>query len=287
MVGIPFMLAYEATGNDLYRNVVTRASGSLATRYSATVGALRSWSWGSWDDGNRFTVIVDNLMNLRMLLWASRQPGGNPQWEAMAIEHGLTTIRELMREDGSTYHVVVFDKNTGSVLEKTTHQGYNGQSTWSRGQAWAIYGFTDLAIFTGDSRFVEAAVRSADYWMKNLPVDRIPPYDFDDPSAGVPKDSSAAAVAAAGLFRLAEIIEADQPVKAKAYRETAMEMLFRLSFPPYLRSMEAVNAILGQGSVKKGSHHQSLSYGDYYFVEALLHLTGHLRNPGIFGYETE
>jgi hypothetical protein len=130
---------YRLTGNDAYRAVVLQAARSLATRFNPTVGCIKSWDWGQWKD--RFPVIIDNMMNLELLLWASKN-GGESAWYDMAVSHALQTMKNHVRADGSTYHVVEYDSSTGEVIERVTHQGYADASTWARGQSWGIYGFT-------------------------------------------------------------------------------------------------------------------------------------------------
>jgi len=259
--------AYELTGNDAYRRVVLRAAESLASRYSPVVGATRSWGKPSSPD---FTVIVDNLMNLELLFWASKH-GGDPALYAMALSHALKTMRNHVRSDGSTYHVVDFDPQTGGVKRKRTRQGYSRDSTWSRGQAWAVYGFTMAYRETGDGRLLGSARRVADWFVAHLPPDGVPYWDFDAPGIpDTPRDSSAAAIAASGLLELAAL--EPEAGRAAGYRTAADSMIATLSADPYLARDEATQAILLHGTQDKpkGDFDTGLAFGDYYFVEALL-----------------
>jgi unsaturated chondroitin disaccharide hydrolase len=259
--------AYRLTGNDAYRRVVVRGAESLASRYGPAVGATRSWGDRH---SPRFTVIVDNLMNLELLLWASKH-GGDPAWFGMALSHALRTLRTHVRGDGSTYHVVDFDPRTGAVKRKHTRQGHAARSTWSRGQAWAIHGFTMVYRETRDGRLLEAARHVAGWFIAHLPPDRVPYWDFDAPGIpNAPRDSSAAAIAASGLLELA-ILEPD-PARADRYRGSAESIIAALSSEPYIARGDPTQAILMRGTQDRPRRNfdTGLSFGDYYFLEALM-----------------
>lgn len=259
--------AHRLTGDDAYRRVVLRGARSLASRFGPAVGATRSW-------GNRnspdFTVIVDNMMNLELLFWAAKH-GGNPAWYGMALSHALRTMRAHVRGDGSTFHVVDFDPHTGAVKRKRTRQGHARGSTWSRGQAWAIHGFTMAYRETGDRRFLATVRRAADWFISHLPPDEVPYWDFDAPGIpSAPRDSSAAAIAASGLLELAAL-EPD-PARAARYRDSGESIIASLSTPSYLGRGGATQALLLHATQDrpKGSFDTGLVFGDYYFIEALL-----------------
>ena len=252
-----------------YRDEIIDAAGSLARRFDDDVGALRSWSWGDWDKGSNFTVIVDNMMNLELLLWAADQNGGDPAWREMAIDHADTTMEHFFREDGSVYHVVVFDENSGEVRERTTHQGYSADSVWSRGQAWAIYGYAMMYRETGEIRFLEQAEVAADYFLANLPADGIPYWDFSSPL--IPddvKDSSAASIAASALLETSALV-ADE-AEANRYAEAAAALLQDLLGDGYFTG-QSTDALLAAGTYnwKDDNKDTGTIWGDYYFVEAL------------------
>lgn len=259
------------TNDAAYRQVVLTGAGSLAKRYSATVGSIRSS--GSIDDMNNFQVIIDNMMNLEILFWAARNGGAHELYD-MAVSHALTARANQVRADGSTYQVVTYDPRSGAVKSKGTNQGYSSESTWSRGQAWALYGFTMAYRETGDARFLETARQTADYFINHLPADKVPYWDFELPStAGQPRDSSAAAIAASGLLELSRL----DPDSANQQRDldSAKSILTALSSPAYLAEGTGYRSILLHGtrnnrSSDTDSHDTGLSYGDYYFLEALL-----------------
>jgi hypothetical protein len=268
-VGFLIMSSYEngyrATGVDAYRQVVLTAARSLASRFSPVVGCTRSWDSSS---SSNFTVIVDNMMNLELLFWAAAH-GGDPAWKNMAISHALKTREQFLRPDGSTFHVVDFDPATGAVRRKRTVQGLSADSTWSRGQAWAVYGFTTAFRETRDSRLLDAARRTADYYVAHLPADKVPYWDFAAAQPGQPRDSSAAAIAASGLLELARL-EPSASRRSK-YRAAAGATLDSLSSSAYLAKGTASKSILlhGTGNKPAGDFDRGYATGDYYFIEAL------------------
>jgi hypothetical protein len=259
--------AYRLTGTESYRDVLLTGAATLASRYDPEVGMIRSL--GSTTDTTNFQVIIDNLMNLELLFWAADH-GGNPAWRTMATSHARRAIEDAQRPDGSIYHLTNYDPTTGALASKGTIQGYDTESTWSRGQAWAIAGWTIAYRYTGDPRFLDAARRAADYFTAHLPADKVPYWDFELPSTtGEPRDSSAAAIAASGLLELATF-EADPAVRLTRIG-AAKDMLASLSSPAYLSEGTTNAAILLHGTRHKpaGSYDHGLIFGDYYFLEAL------------------
>src|SRR5687768_6883455 len=269
---------YLLTGNPRFRDVILDGSRSLMTRYDPDVGAIQSWDTqhhtdrrGSW----RFPVIVDNLLNLEMLFWAARH-GGDPDWSAAAATHAMTSARAHLRPDGSTAHVALFDPGTGALERTTTWQGYSDSSTWARGQAWAIHGLTTAFRWTRNRALLEAAQRTADFFVRNLPGDAVPYWDFRHPATPrAERDASAAAIAASGLLDLARW--SDGAASAR-YRDAATRMLASLS-SSYLTAGTSSAAILQHAVGQRPQNVEidvGLVYADYYFVEAAL------RSRGIF-----
>jgi unsaturated chondroitin disaccharide hydrolase len=172
-------------------------------------------------------VIVDNMMNLELLFWASKH-GGRRAWYDMAVSHALHTARDHVRPDGSTYHLVVYDPATGAVRSRDTVQGYSASSTWARGQAWALNGFTMTYRETADTRFLNTARLAADWLIDHRPPDHIPYWDFNDPAIpNAPRDTSAAAIVASGLLELSQL-DPDGARSAR-YASTARAILAELS----------------------------------------------------------
>jgi hypothetical protein len=250
------------TGDLEYRDIVHTAARTLSRRFDSDVGATRSWNSGS------FKVIIDNMMNLELLIWSAKN-GGSAALYDMAVSHAATTLANHVRADGSTYHVVDFSPTTGRVLSRTTHQGKSNESTWSRGQAWAVYGFTMVYRETGDPRFLEAARRTADYFIDHLPADFVPQADFQSTYTDLAhKDSSASAIAAAGLIELSTL-ESDS-ARQQRYWGSAVRMLGSLSSPTYFSSATNNAGLLLHGSRNYPGDNRSYMFGDYYFLEAVL-----------------
>ncbi|WP_232293290.1 glycoside hydrolase family 88 protein [Stigmatella aurantiaca] len=259
-------LAYQLTGNDSYRQVLLTAAGALASRYNPRVGIISCCDWNpDW----QLPLVVDTMMNLELLLWGSEN-GGQAGWRDMAVNHALRTLSDLVRPDGSTFHVADYARNTGALRFQGTYQGYSNASTWTRGQAWAVYGYTLVYRYTRDPRMLEAAQKVTDYYLSRLPADGIPPWDFDAPASQLLKDSSAAAAVASALLELTNYVS--DPSKQRLYWNAAMRMLDSLSSPAYLAAGTSSPGILqhGVGHYPAGQEVDvSLAYGDYYFIEAL------------------
>lgn len=258
--------AYDLTGVKSYRNSALAAATQQAARFSSRAGTLRSRNTTS-----EHRVIVDEMMNTQLLFWAARH-GGSPLLRDMAQAHARTAARDFVREDGSTYHVVDYDLVTGGLIGTSTAQGYSASSMWSRGQAWAIYGFTNAYKETGDPLFLDTARRVADAYWSELPSDTVPFWDFRDPAIpDAPRDSSAAAIAASGLIALS-LVETDS-ARAAECAERAKASIAALLSPRYQsadRAMVLRNGTLNYYSEK--TRGCALSFGDYFFAEALMRL---------------
>lgn len=279
--------AYEQTGKDAYKDILVQSARSLSTRFNPVTGCIKSWnSFKSWH-GNRtynFPVIIDNMMNLELLFFASKVTG-DTSFRHVAVTHALNTMKFQVRPDYSSYHVVCYDTVTGKVLGRETAQGYADNSTWARGQAWAIYGFTMVYRETKDPRFLTTAQGLADFFIhhKNLPEDKIPYWDFNAGQKGyIPgvgsnankvaqayRDVSASAIVASALLELGGY----SGVKGKEYREVAVKMLHALASPAYRAQPGSNGNFLLMHSVGSIPHNSEIDvplvYADYYFLEAL------------------
>ena len=282
-----FMI-YDSFGQDFrldgaFGTYCLQAAATLATRYNAIVGCIRSWD--SINDTTQFRVIIDNMMNLELLLWGSKQPGGSSTWKTMAISHATKTLNNHVRSDGTTFHVVNYDQKTGAVISKYTVQGYSNSSTWSRGQAWALYGFSIVYRETGNSTFLTGARRTADAFLRLLHFDPtgksspdpIPYWDFSAPvtlaSTLADKDSSAGAIGASGLLELSKW-ETDSARKA-VYANAAAAILTKLATSSYVASESQGEALLMHGTSNRpgNSYNTGTIYGDYFLLEAVLKLS--------------
>jgi unsaturated chondroitin disaccharide hydrolase len=256
---------YAITHDKTYKSTIMRAAKSLATRYNPTVGAVRSW--GARSNTRHFKVIIDNMMNLRLLFWASAH-GGQRAWKHIAVRHALTTAAHFVRADGSVIHLVDFDPATGEVLGTANPQGYSADSTWSRGQAWAAYGFTTAYAQTGNKQLLTEARRTAGFFIAGLPADCVPYWDFDAPDIpNAPTDTSAAAIASAGMLQLSRLDpNAD---RRKRYALNASRILSSL----------ADNYVAAHGQATLNGSVSTLgvdppdigtAYGDYYLFQAVM-----------------
>ena len=264
-----FANAYRITGDERFRIPAMTAARLLANRFNPVVGAIKSWDW--MDASKPFPVIADNMMNLELLFWAARQKNGDPHWKDIATQHARTTLREHVRPDGSSYHVVVFDPKTGKVLQKLTHQGYADSSTWARGQAWLIYGFTMTFRETGEREFLDAARKLADWYLAHLPRDGMPCWDFNAPDCE--KDASAAAIAASGLLELGTYVP--RPDNER-YRTAATKTLNELSAHYTSKTAQSLLVHAVGNKPANSEVDVGLTYADYYYVEALLRERGQM-----------
>jgi unsaturated chondroitin disaccharide hydrolase len=267
-----FGQAYRLTGDDAHRQVLLTAAGSLARRFNPTVGVIDCCDWndGTW----HVPAVTDTMMNLELLFWAARN-GGNTAWNDMALRHALKTAADMVRADGGTFHVVDYS-TSGAILSRSTFQGFSNSSTWARGQAWAIHGFTTAYRYTRDPRMLQAAQKVTDYYLARLPADSIPNWDFDAPADQQQKDSSAAAIVASALQELSRYV--GDPAVAQRYQNAALAMLDSLASPAYLAPATSGGpGILLHGvafyrtAIKPQGEDidKSLIYGDSYLVEAV------------------
>ena len=264
---------YEATKNERYKQLALQAADSLATLFNNKVGTILSWPRHVKDYGGHNT-IMDNMMNLELLFWASEN-GGNQYLRDIALRHAETTLENHFRTDGSCYHVAIYDTLTGQFKGGVTHQGCADYSMWSRGQSWAIYGYTMVYRYTKDKRFINHAQKVTDIYLKRLHEtsdDWVPIWDIDDPRGmAAPKDASAACVVASALLELCQYVDTE---KGRTYREAAISMLRELSTDRYQSRNCNISFLMhSTGHHPAGSEiDASIIYADYYYLEALLRL---------------
>lgn len=272
MINCSFGNGLRVTGDPAYKDIMITGAYSLATRFRPLIGCIQSWnSRNNW----QCPVIIDNMMNLEFLMWAFRE-SGDSSFYRICVTHSDTTIKNHFRPDFSSYHVVSYDTITGRVEKKQTHQGAADESAWARGQVWGLYGFTTMYRDTRLERYLNQARNIAEFLINhpNMPSDGIPYWDFNAP--GIPdalRDASAGAIMASALLELGEYVDV---ITAKKYRQFAEKQLRTLASPEYLAEEgENGNFILkhGVGHLPgKSEVDVPLTYGDYYFIEALLRL---------------
>ena len=269
MIGDSFGKAYEITGEQSYRDVMIQAARTLITRFSPKVGCIRSWDHNA--DRWRYPVIIDNMMNLEMLFNTAKLTGDKRFYD-IAVNHANTTMKNHFRPDFSSYHVVDYDPETGQVRMRVTHQGLSDDSFWSRGQGWALYGYTMCYRFTHDSRYLDQAKGVARFLLSlpNMPADGVPYWDMKDPAIPrSPRDASAAALMASALYELCGYVDSDD---AKTYRVAADKIIDSLI--DHYQAPEGKDQgfllLHSTGHKPAGSEIDvPLSYADYYYVEAL------------------
>ena len=264
---------YRLTGKPEYKEGLLHAADSLAMLYNPVVGTILSWPGMVKKENWPHNTIIDNMMNLELLFWAARNGGGQYLYD-IACKHAETTMKHQFRKDYSCYHVAVYDTLDGHFIKGVTHQGLSDDSMWARGQAWAIYGYTMVYRETHDVRFLDFARKVSDVYLSRLPEDMIPYWDFNAPelSSGEPKDASASAITASALLELSTYINDSD--SASFYRNKAVEMLQILSSPAYqARNKKDAFLLHSVGHMNKGWEvDASISYADYYYLEALVRL---------------
>jgi unsaturated chondroitin disaccharide hydrolase len=264
MVFCSYGNGYRMTGDETYKDVVIQASESLISRFNPTVGCIRSWDFGSW----QFPVIIDNMMNLEMLFWVSKETG-DPRFKDIAVSHADVTLAHHFRDDWSSFHVVSYDTLTGEPIVKQTHQGLNDDSAWGRGQAWGFYGYTMCYRETGDKKYLAAAENMGDFILEHLPEDMISYWDFNDPAIpNTNRDASAAAIMASAYYELSTFSD-----KGQTYLDAADKIMATLTSENY-RVNDGSNGgfILKHSVGHKPVNSEvdvALNYADYYYLEAL------------------
>jgi unsaturated chondroitin disaccharide hydrolase len=264
----------EGRPNAALNDVVIRAGQVLAMRFKEKGEYLRSFISDE-------SLFIDIMMNVPVIFYAAIETK-DPGLMRVAMRHCLTTRRTIARGDGSTAHEGIFDTSTGEFLRQTTHQGYRGDSCWSRGLTWSLYGYSTCYELTRDARFLQMAELHADFYLEHTPADGVPPWDYDHPERLDRKewlpDSSAGAIGASGLLTLARLTP--DRVRGRAYREFALRAAETLVRPPYL----ALDDAKWEGILKRGVYHihkdlgvdESVMWGEFFFVEALTKAMGEL-----------
>lgn len=272
MLYCSFGQGYNLTGNPRYLDIIEEGTGSLLTRYDAKLGVIKSWeSSQQW----KYPVIIDNMMNLEMLCFMTRETG-NRHYADVAKRHANTTMDNHFRDDYSTYHVVSYDPETGRPHARQTAQGYADESAWARGQAWGLYGYTMMYRETLDRRYLEQARHIAEFICShpNLPEDGIPYWDFNAPDIPTAyRDASAGAIMASAFIELSQL---DPSEDASRWLALAQKQLRSLSSPAYLARVGEQNGFILKHSVGSLPGNSEidvpLTYADYYYVEALLRM---------------
>jgi unsaturated chondroitin disaccharide hydrolase len=267
MLYCPFGNGYRLTKNETYKSIMLTGAKSLASRFNPKVGLIKSWD--IFQKTYHYPVIIDNMMNLEFLFWASKA-SKNKEFYNLSVTHADNTLKNHFRDDYSSYHVICYD-STGIVLAKKTHQGASDESAWARGQAWALYGYTVMYRETNDLKYLRHAQKIAQFILNNpnLPKDKIPYWDYS--KFGEERDASAGAITASALLELSQYSKGKQRVN---YIIAATKMLESLSSPTFRAKIGENNQFILKHSTghKPGKSEVDvpLVYADYYYLEALL-----------------
>jgi hypothetical protein len=255
-----------------YREVILQATESLSKRYTDHMQLIRSWDWNG--DVWQYPVIIDNMMNLEILMWSSKQ-SGNKRFEEIATNHADKTMKNHFRSNYSCYHLVDYDTITAQARLKQTVQGFSDSSSWARGQAWALYGYTMMYRETGLSKYLTQAENIAQFIVNHprLPKDKIPYWDFDAPN--IPdalRDASAGAIMASAFIELSKLSKNKN--LSKKILKTAEQQIISLSSEQYFANIGTNGNFILKHSVGslpgKTEVDVPLTYADYYYIEALI-----------------
>ena len=259
---------WELTGDDTCRQVIIQGGRTMATRFNSACKFLRSFLAPD-------SIFIDIMMNVGIIAVAGLETG-DQGLVGVAEQHCETTRKYLVRGDGSTSHEGIFDLDTGEFVRQTTQQGWRNDSSWARGQAWSLYGFTSMYALTGNPHWLATAQLNADYWLEHTgPAiqggeDPVPPNDFDEPNPVRRWESSAAACAAGGLIMLASLVPDDD--QALRYHDHAEATIERLCDPEFVAHEDAWEGVLKHGSYHEAKQlgvDESVMWGEYFFVETL------------------
>ncbi|MEP4531529.1 MAG: glycoside hydrolase family 88 protein [Cyclobacteriaceae bacterium] len=269
-INCSFGNAYRVTGKEEYKEVIVESANTLSTRYDSVVGCIKSWDFGK--DQWQFPVIIDNMMNLELLFEATKITGDS-SYHNIAVSHADNTLKNHYRSDKSSYHVIDYSTESGEVVQHLTHQGYDAESVWSRGQAWGLYGFTMAYRYTQSQAYLDHALKIAEFILnqENQPEDLIPYWDLKDPSIpNSPRDASAAAVIASALLEL----NSYEPVEQLS--AAAFTIIQNLSSDNYALDVADNTPFIldhSTGNMPKSDEVDvPINYADYYFLEALFRL---------------
>lgn len=255
---------WDITGDNQKYQVLETAAESLASRYNSAGGYLKSFV-------GAHSNLIDNMMSVILIFFIAHE-SKNKRLMDIAETHAITAMRFLVRGDGSAAHEAVFNPETGEFLRTDTHQGYRRDSSWSRGQAWVIYGFSHAYRYSRNRKFLETAKRGADFFLERTEAYPVPPNDFEEPEPKYRYESSAGAAAAAGMLHLCEELKKEN-LYYRPYEDASLEILQELCSQSFLAAVDEE----WDGILKHGIYHldkelgvdESMIWGDYFFLEAL------------------
>lgn len=275
-VGFMWLLSsvadYRLTGNQRARTRGLHMASTLAGRFNPNGNFIRAWNTNPHDNSdNTGWAIIDSMMNIPLLYWATEETR-DPRFRSIAMKHANTLMNHAVRPDESVRHIMEFNPETGEYIKNHTGQSYMEEGSWTRGQAWALYGFTLSFLHTGKQEYLDTAKRVAHYFIANILEDPIPPCDFRGPEEPVYKDTTAGLCAACGLLELAEAVP---ECERKLYRNAALRIL-KATEDRYCDWSETEDSIVQYGTEAYhfGEKNIPIIYADYFLIEALLKLKG-------------
>lgn len=270
--------AWKLTGNETAKKAALLAADNLMGRFQEKGQFFQAW--GELGAADNYRLIIDCLLNMPLLFWAS-QATGDPRYEEKARAHITTAMKYVIRPDHSTYHTYFFDPATGEPVRGVTHQGNRDGSAWARGQAWGIYGSAMAYRYERNEEYIDVFEKVTDYFLAHLPKDLVPYWDFDfDDGSSEPRDSSSAAIAACGMLEMAKYLPEE---KAAYYEDMAKRLMEALWERCAVKSRKESNGLLLHGTYARGSEGNTCTdrgvdecntWGDYYYMEALVRLAG-------------
>lgn len=271
MMYCPYGNLNRITPKDEYKTILVNSARSLATRFNPKVGCIRSW--GKSDDTTMFRVIIDNMMNLELLFWAAKETADQSLYN-IAVTHANTTLKNHFRPDNSSYHVVVYNPQTGNVMRRQTAQGAADESAWARGQSWGLYGYTLMYRETKDKKYLGQAQHIAAFILNhpNLPADKIPYWDYNAPGIpGAYRDASSSAIMASALIELSGYSNKELSKKYLSVAETILQTLSSAEYKAKVGENGGFMLMHSVAHLPKNTEVDSpLPYADYYYAEALL-----------------
>lgn len=269
--------AYKLTGNEHAKKAALLAADHLAARYRETGQFLQAW--GNVGEASEYRLIIDCLLNLPLLYWAT-EVTGDGSYAKKAENHIKTAMKCVVRPDHSTYHTHFIDMKTGEPTSGVTHQGNRNNSAWARGQAWGVYGIALSYRYLKDPSYIDLFCTVTDYFIEHLPDDLVPYWDFDfDTGSEEPRDSSASAITICGIYEMLPHLE---PAQAEKYKNVADRMLRALVDRCGNGDLRQSNGLLLHGTYARDSKENTCknrgvdecnTWGDYFYMEALIRLT--------------
>jgi unsaturated chondroitin disaccharide hydrolase len=264
--------AYKLTGENPGKEVALEAAELLLTRYSEKAGIIQAW--GELTDPKQSgRMIIDCMMNLPLLYWAS-EVTGDQTYRQLAYHHAKQSAKYIVRPDSSTYHTFYMDPVTGKPLYGNTHQGFSDDSCWARGQAWGMYGFPLTYHYTGDETFIILSKKLANYFLNRLPEDHVCYWDLIFTKGEEERDSSAAAIAVCGLLEMSKRLPLTDCMK-EYYENSALHIVHSLAEHYTTKAEPHANGVLKQAVYHKPRNtgvNESCIWGDYFYMEALVRL---------------